>query len=299
MRIRTKIRNLIVVMLSVICIIMIIPSTKVEASSVTVYGGHTSMGNAYNWGSYSQYNSILVVLPANENDFWISVNLPSDSHVFARSSYDSDYLGMVLESWTSTSIIESHDSAVSVYDPNTVIPFLAVALDNNGSSTDTYYIHVNRGLNYSGIMYFTISMGERFKTGHGVFPFSGTASNPGNNPFSYSGRDSSVLTLNLSTNNNIPPGAIVTSVSTSGTQSPSQGNVHHMIMPANPGTWYTSNYSSNSSGSYSISVTDEIAVKQVWSFKYNAMATAKSTMKNVQITFDWRYDIANNGYHTF
>ena len=54
-----------------------------------------------------------------------------------------------------------------------------VACDNLTSSSQTYYIHVNRGT-CEGTMYFSLSMNERIKTGRGVFSFSGTASNPGN-----------------------------------------------------------------------------------------------------------------------
>ncbi len=299
MKIKSKMKHVFAVMLAFVCIIMIIPAMKVEAASVTINGGYTSRGNAYNWGMYSQTNSILVVLPENENDFWVNVNIPSDSHVYARCSYENDYAGMSLESWTVNSIIESHDSRDSVYDSNTVLPFLAVAIDNNGSATSTNYIHINRGTNYSGIMYITISMGERFKTGRGVYNFNGTANNSGNSPYVNIGRDSSELTLDLTNNNSIPTGAIVTSVSTSGSQSPSQGSVHHMIMPSNVGVWFTSLNASNSSGRYNVGAGDEVFVKQMWTFKYNAMATAKSTMRNVRITIDWRYDIANNGYHAF
>lgn len=292
-------KSIIAILLSIVFVSAMLPATKVEASSVTVNGGHTSRSNPYIWGSYSQYNSILVVLPQNEDDFWVSVNLPSNSHVFARCSYDNDYEGMRLESLFSTTVLDEQNSSTGVYDADTIIPFLAVKLDNTNSSTRTYLIHVNRGNAYEGIMYFTISMGERYKTGHGTFNFSGTASNSGNNPVSTAGRDSSILTLDLSSSTVIPANAIVTSVSTSGTQSPNQGNVHHMIMPSNPGTWYTSTYSSATSGSYPIVEANNVIVGQRWSFKYNALATAKSTMRSVSISFNWRYDIADTGYHTF
>ena len=42
------------------------------------------------------------------------------------------------------------------------------------------------------------------------------------------------------------------SVSYTHLQSPSQGNVHHMIMPASNGNWYISTVSSASSGHYNI-----------------------------------------------
>ena len=55
-----------------------------------------------------------------------------------------------------------------------------------------------------------------------------------------SGVDSSVILVNLTNDTKIANKAIVTGISSSGTQSPSQGNVHHMIMPASNGNWYIS-----------------------------------------------------------
>lgn len=63
-------------------------------------------------------------------------------------------------------------------------------------------------------------LGKKSGLENGTFTFSGTASNPGNSLISLSGVDSSVLSLNLTNNSTIPPGAIVTSVSTSGTHLP-------------------------------------------------------------------------------
>ena len=113
---------------------------------------------------------------------------------------------------------------------------------------------------------------------------------------SASGVDSSVITVNLTSNTSIPNNAIVTSISTSGTQSPSQGNVHHMIMPNSNGVWYTSTVSSASSGSYNISLSDNIPVKQLWSFKYNARATARSTMRSVKLNINFQYDLHDTYY---
>ena len=105
--------------------------------------------------------------------------------------------------------------------------------------------------------------------------------------------------MNLTNNSSIPDGAIVTRVSTSGTQSPKQGNVHHMIRPASSSIWYTSTYASNSSGSYNIDIDDNFSAKQTWRFKYNALATAKSTMKSVKITLSWQYDMNLTDYQIF
>ena len=77
-----------------------------------------------------------------------------------------------------------------------------------------------------------------------------------------SGVDSSVILVNLTNDTKIANKAIVTGISSSGTRSPSQGNVHHMIMPASNGNWYISTVSSASSGHYNIDIDDGIPVKQ-------------------------------------
>ena len=140
---------------------------------------------------------------------------------------------------------------------------------------------------------------DRIKTSSVSVSISGTASNKGNSSISMSGVDSSVISVNLTNDTKIPNIAIVTSISSSGTQSPSQGNVHHMIMPASNSIWYTSTVSSASSGHYNIDVDDGIPVKQKWSFKYNALATAKSTMRNVKLTIGFQYDLHDTDYKTY
>lgn len=251
------IKKILSMVLAIVCIIGLFPTAKVEASIVTVNGGYTTRANAYSWGTYSTTNTITVVLPETEEDFWVKFTLPKEKRVYARCSYNAENEGMYLEMRNSSNrILDEKYSPDDVLDMDTVIPFMAVACDNLTSSSQTYYIHVNRGT-CEGTMYFSLSMNERIKTGRGVFSFSGTASNPGNSSISLSGVDSSVLTLNLTNNTAIPPEAIVTSVNTSGTQSPSQGNVHHMVLPATESsTWYTSTVTSASSGHYNIDVSD-------------------------------------------
>ena len=98
----------------------------------------------------------------------------------------------------------------------------------------------------------------------------------------------------------IPNEAIVTSITTSGTQSPKQGNTHHMIRPASADDWFTSTVAASaSSGSYIIALNDNFAAKQVWNFKYNAVAGAKSTMSNIKVTIKWQYDMKDTEYKIF
>lgn len=146
-------------------------------------------------------------------------------------------------------------------------------------------------------VYFSYSLNNRIKTGNGTFSFSETASNVGNTGLSLSGVDSSVISLNLLNETKIPPNAILTSVTSSGTQSPSQGNVHHKLLPSSStSSWYTSTVASATKGYYDISVNNNYKARQIWQFKYNALASAKSTMKSVSILLFWEYDIADTNY---
>jgi hypothetical protein len=151
----------------------------------------------------------------------------------------------------------------------------------------------------SNLIYFSLSFYNRIHTGSGTFSFSGTATNPGNKSLSTSGIDSSELRLDLTNSTLIPDNAIVTSITTSAVQSPSQGNVHHKLMPQNENIWYTSIVSSATSGSYNISLSNDIAAKQIWRFKYNAMATAASTMSSVKLRVNWQYDMHDTNYKIF
>lgn len=77
-------------------------------------------------------------------------------------------------------------------------------------------------------------------------------------------------------------------------------NVHHKILPtAQSGTWRTSTVASAARGHYDINVSDGFVAKQKWQFKYNALATAKSTMSSVKLTLEWEYDLDDNNYKTF
>jgi hypothetical protein len=170
--------------------------------------------------------------------------------------------------------------------------------DNTSSKMQTYYLLVDRG-SYDGskAIYFSLTSYNRIKDGRGTFSFTGTAVNNGNKGLSYSGVNSTQLSLNLTNETKIPRNAIVKSVSTAGRQSPVQGNVHHMIMPLE-GDWYTSRVASDNSGIYLMDVSDNIKAKQIWYFKYNAKATGRSTMSKVSLRLEWQYDLADTNYET-
>ncbi len=283
-------------MVAFVCTFVMMPSVKLNASNTVVNGGHSTRISAFNWGLYSPYNSLTVMLPAEEYDFWVQVSVPSNNKVYAKCSYDSFYEGMYLTMRNSNGSVIDFCSIEDAYGLDSSTPFLAVSCDNTSSVTKSFYIHISRG-DYVGNMFFSISMNSRIKKGRGTFNFPGTANNPGNSSMSLSGTDSSILTLNLTFNSTIPNGAIVTLVNTTGSQSPNQGNVHHLIQVDN--SWYTSKYANASSGSFNITADDCIEVKQQWRFKYNTLASAKSSMRNIKLVLNWEYDISQTGYETF
>lgn len=296
-----KFKKVLSVMLVFIALFTLFPTLDVSASNVIVTGGHTLKENAYSWGFYSSANSISVDLPANETDFWVKYTLPSNKRVYASSSYSVENAGMSLEMRNSTDSII--DSSRTVLNMTPLTQFIAVRCDNLSSTSQTYYIHVNRG-SCTGRMIFTLSMDERIKKGRGEFTFSGSSINTGNRAVSTAGVNSTILSLNLTNNTTIPPQAIVTLVRTSGTQSPNQGGVHHMIYPSTQGAtqglpWYTSIVTDSTGGTFNVSASDNIQARQLWQFRYNALATAKSTMSNVKLTLEWEYDIANTSYKTY
>lgn len=277
-----------------ICLFAVVLTVKPAYAIDTVNGGNYTSNTAYNMGSYSDNKSVTAILPAHETCSYFKFTVNADEKIYVRCSYNKDYTGMAV------GLRDSADYPISrstkVIDASSVIPFLAVNCDGQRSG-QTFYVKVERG-NYdiNKPMYFSITLYNRIKSGNGTFKFTGSAVNRGNSSMSFYGVDSSVIKLDLSRNSKIPAGAIVKRVSTKSTQSPSQGNVHHILMPKSVNNWYTSKSSSATSGSYNISEEDKIPVKQEWQFKYNAKASKRSTMSNVQLMVDWTYDLANTNY---
>lgn len=287
-------------MIAIACVFTLLPQTQVLAAT-TITDNYTKE-TAYTFGFWSSINSSPTVILADEkNESWFKFTVAGGEHIYIRTSTNKEYVGMKVQVKDSNGVNvgNSRQNPDNIIDSTGVAPGLYIDVDNSTTSSKTFYLVVSRGDSYESSMYFSLSAANRIRTGTGTFAFTGTATNPGNSGLSLSGVDSNVLSLNLTNNTGIPNGAIVTRIGTSGTQSPSQGNVHHMIMPASSNIWYTAVVASASSGSYSISLTDNFAAKQVWNFKYNALASAKSTMKNVSIKVDWQYDMNQTDYQIF
>ncbi|HZK84499.1 MAG TPA: hypothetical protein VFC58_07480 [Desulfosporosinus sp.] len=273
-------------LLGLTLLMLMVFSLSIPAYAAGEITGNNSFETAYAAGNWKYSNMSTTILPANNTEAYYTFTANAGDKVYARSSYQSQYAGMKIE------ILDTNRVPISegtlVVDPNSLIPFI-FANANASSSPQTFYIRVSRG-SYTGDMYFTVSILDRIKLGSGKFNFSGSAVNAGNVNLNPAGVDSSVITMDLTNNNTIPKYAILKSVTTSGTQSPSQGNVHHKIMGEQTGIWYTSTVSSATSGSYAISLQNQLNVAKKWDFKYNAMATARSTMSNVSATINYQYD---------
>ncbi len=256
----------------------------------TITGNNTE-ATAYNYGNWSMAKSDTIILPAGEQEAYFKFTINQGDKIYVRCSYDNKYEGMGLEVLNGSIRLGQAVSPNNVVDAGSVMPFLAVNC-NGTKSNQTYYVKITRGnCDINTPIYCTLSFYNRIKSGYGTFNFVGTASNSG-------GGDSPVLTLDLAINTKIPVGAVVKSITTSSSQSPSQGNVHHMLKPAD-GSWYTSKVSSATSGAYNISLTNNFMAAQKWQFKYNAKALGKSKMTNVKLNITWEYDITLNGYKAF
>ncbi|MFA7021537.1 hypothetical protein [Aliarcobacter sp.] len=256
--------------------------------SATITGNNT-LNDAYVMGYWEYYTPDTTWLEPNINEAYYKFTASAGDKIYARTSYNDSYLGMTIETLDSTGKrINLGDTIINT--TSNYLPFLFANADAD-INAQTFYIKVTRG-SYTGDMYFTVTVEKRIYSANGTFDFVGTASNPGNpdiltNP---NGVDSSIINMNLTNNSSIPNGAIVKSITTTGTVTPSKGGILHKISSSQNNIWYTSSVLGSN---YPITVNDDLEVKKVWSFKYNQKALGASTMKNVKATINYEYDITD------
>ena len=255
---------------------------------------HAIIGNndpetAYNIGNWKYKSIKTCAIEENQSEAWFRFSMSEDEQIYVTCSRENIPNGMTFSIYNANNMDELW-SASEIADPSSFIKFLAVKA--NGSQSTSYLLRVDRG-NYVGDMFFSLSFGNRMKKAIKTFDFRGTARNNGNKSMSFAGVDSTVITADLSRESSIPNGAIVNKVDTSSYMSPNQGNVRHMLMCQTESAWWTSKVSSATSGSYYINSSNRIPVKQIWSFKYNAKAGAKSSMNSVKLRVDYSYDITS------
>lgn len=269
-------------------LLVLVTSFFTPKSAEAAITGNNSPNTASSMGYWKNSRSDTTILPEGENEAYYQFTINKGERVYVRSSYNKQYTGMKIEVYNS----KNSDERSRVINPDSITPFIFANTGDVTSTSDTYFVKVTRGT-YTGDMYFTVSIQDRIKSGNGTFNFTGTATNFGNSSLNSVGVDSSVITMDLTDNSSIPKNAIVKSITTASTQTPNQGNVTHKLMASESDMWYQSLYSSATSGSYRISLEDQLKVAQKWSFKYNAKATARSTMSNVKADIRYEYDVTD------
>lgn len=249
--------------------------------------GNDSFANAHVMGYWEYYNPDSTKLKAGINEAYYKFTASAGDRVYARTSYNDDYVGMKIETYNSLEGFIDEGNTIINTTPY-YLPFLFANADAS-SQGQTFYIKVTRG-SYTGDMLFTVKVEKRVYSANGTFDFTGISSNPGNpniltNP---NGVDSSIITMDLTNKSTIPVGAIVKSITTSGTISPSKGGILHKISSNENNIWHTATVEGSG---YNINVSNALKVKQNWSFRYNQKATGASTIKNVKANINYEYDI--------
>lgn len=277
-------------LLSLAIVLLFIPILNPLTASAGNIGntGNNSFDTALNLSKFS--SSPTTILETEYNEAFYKYNASPGEKIYFRISYQKNYGNM-----TVTLYDKYHNELATsnkVIDSNSLTPFIFVTADAT-SSSDVFYIKVTRDPTYTGNMYFSASVSDRIKSGNKQVSFGGTASVLSGS-INLQGRDSSVITADLTKDTTIPKGAIVKNITTTGSQSPNQGNVTHKLMSNENQVWNTSVVSSSSSGHYNISLQDNLHVVSVWSFKYHVLSPAASTMSNVKANINYEYDVTKS-----
>ncbi|RBQ29837.1 hypothetical protein [Aliarcobacter vitoriensis] len=249
--------------------------------------GNNSFATAYSFGYWEYHSSGVTSLAANENDAFYSFRVNAGDRVYVRLGIGSEYIG----SGINLQIFNSNKQKITEPNSTIISSSLPFIFDNVDGSLQgqTFYIKVNRG-NYVGNMVFVMGIEKRIYSSNGTYDFIGISSNPGNpniltNP---NGIDSSIITMDLTNKSTIPVGAIVKSITTSGSVYPSKGGILHKISSNQDNIWHTATVEGSG---YNINVSNALKVKQIWSFRYNQKAMGASTMKNVKANINYEYDV--------
>ena len=216
-----------------------------NASATTDENGaiieNNTFGTAYPIGYWQYHGSTICKLEAGKPEAFFSFTANTNDRVYSSITLAQELLntGVSVQIFNSSQLpITPVNSAI--VNPTSITPFIFANATSTANS-QTFYIKVTRGT-FVGDMYFPVSINNRIYSANGTFNFTGTASNAGNpniltNP---SGVDSSVIYMDLTNNTTIPNGAIVKSITTTGTLNPSNlGGITHKILSAENNIWYT------------------------------------------------------------
>lgn len=300
---KKHVKKMIIMPIAIALCLCMLNVRAADAQDITNIKGNNTKETAYKYGKWSLINSndALIVLESEKEESWVQFTLSPGEHIYLRSNYRDQYAGEWFEIQDDAGIQQGNPQYTpkNVYNANSINSCLYLNCDNDSDSTRNYYLVLHRGsVDKNKNICFSLSANNRIKKSSTSVSIPGIAANRGNMSLDFAGVDSSEISVDLTNNTKIPDKAIVTRITSYGTQSPRQGGVHHMIMPEDKGIWYTANVSDADSGSYYINVDDNIFVKQKWRFKYNATAMAGSTMKDVRLSIDFKYDLKDTGYKT-
>ena len=268
-----------------------------NASATTDENGaiieNNTFGTAYPIGYWQYHGSTICKLEAGKPEAFFSFTANANDRVYASITLSQELVntGAKVEIFNTTSLTSAISTGIKVVNPTSITPFIFANAASTANS-QTFYIKVTRGT-FVGNMYFPVSINNRIYSANGTFNFTGTASNAGNpniltNP---SGVDSSVIYMDLTNNTTIPNGAIVKSITTASTITPSMSGITHKILSAQNNVWYTSTISSATYGAYALTTANNLAVARKWSFKYNVKPKGASKMSNVKATINYEYDL--------
>ncbi|AJA48464.1 hypothetical protein CPAST_c23940 [Clostridium pasteurianum DSM 525 = ATCC 6013] len=282
----------IIFLVIVLCFTMM-GTVIVSAAQYNVSGNNT-FDTAYSAGTWNVANSYMRSFNPQETSSFISFSATAGDHIGIRMTDVGLTPTTDLNNFTLTVYKADRTPAlppgIPLTDPSLpTLRFKYIRFDV--PTTGTYYISMVRNSNLDQSTVGTISFENRIKSGNGTFTMSPSSiSNPGNVNLLPGGVESSVASVDLTQNASIPKDAAVTKVTTSSTQTPSQGNVHHEVKLSSQSAWYIATVSSATSGSYNISAANNLAAKSVWQFRYNAMAMGSSTMSNIKLNLSYTYD---------
>lgn len=242
-----------------------------------------TFSTAKNVGRWNTTTTVMGKLDEGHDRAYIKFTTSPGDRLYVREGYEKDFPGMTITLYDGNE--QQIDVGNQVVNPTSVIPFLFVKC-NGGTTTDTFYVSINRPANSIGDLYYDISFEERLKEGHLQVSFQGTASKAKN------ATTSSTISVNTLNDSDIPKEAVVTGLSTTATLSPSQGITTHTLI--NNGIQYHSNAAYQGSGSFTyIDVEQGIPAKAEWGFRYVTGATGASTMSRVTMLMYYQYDVTN------
>lgn len=258
---------------------------------------YASMQTAFDYGAWEYaYNKSPNVIPLGQQQAYYKFSIDSSDRAYASLMLPSGNVsGSLIEILNSAGTTVNYGftgnsdlEARGVITKKNGLKYLVA--DINGSSVGTVgYIRITKVDPFDVTSSSIPFIDKRIYTGSGTYKFSGTAQNSGNGY-------STVLTLNLTNNPEIPEGATVKSANTTGTMSTNVGGVQHMLNPGGAG-WLASS-ATNGRASFDFSPYN-IGVKNLWQFKYYQSAYSSTRLSNLSMRINWEYDIRNTNYELF